>query len=106
MILQDTHRLIQIGRETLRRKFFEADIGVSGVNFAIAETGTLLLVENGSRPQQRQLLTTLADAATAVQGMMLQSPCLILVGQVARRQRQVMQLVTQLKQQYAAEIAA
>lgn len=66
----------------------------------------LLLVENGSRPQQRQLLTTLADAATAVQGMMLQSPCLILVGQVARRQRQVMQLVTQLKQQYAAEIAA
>ena len=66
----------------------------------------LLLVENGSRPQQRQLLTTLADAATAVQGMMLQSPCLILVGQVARRQRQVTQLVTQLKQQYAAEIAA
>ncbi|KAA1174438.1 iron-sulfur cluster-binding protein [Marinobacter salinexigens] len=42
----DVDELIQIGRRTLRRKFLEADVGVSGVNFAIAETGTLLLVEN------------------------------------------------------------
>ena len=26
--------------------FFEADAGISGVNFAVAETGTLCLVEN------------------------------------------------------------
>ena len=38
--------LIQIGRNVLRRKFMEADIGLSGVNFAVAETGTLCLVEN------------------------------------------------------------
>ena len=38
--------LIQIGRQVLREKFLEADIGLSGVNFAIAETGTLCLVEN------------------------------------------------------------
>ncbi|HBX40573.1 MAG TPA: (Fe-S)-binding protein, partial [Marinobacter adhaerens] len=43
---EDVNQLIQIGRRTLRRKFMEADVGVSGVNFAIAETGTLLLVEN------------------------------------------------------------
>ncbi|WP_336366095.1 LutB/LldF family L-lactate oxidation iron-sulfur protein [Marinobacter sp. C2H3] len=42
----DVDELIQIGRRTLRKKFLEADVGVSGVNFAIAETGTLLLVEN------------------------------------------------------------
>ena len=42
----DVDQLIQIGRRVLRQKFFEADIGVSGVNFAVAETGTLLLVEN------------------------------------------------------------
>ncbi len=42
----DVDALIQTGRRVLRQKFFEADIGVSGVNFAIAETGTLLLVEN------------------------------------------------------------
>ena len=38
--------LIQIGREVLRRKFQEAEVGLSGVNFAVAETGTLCLVEN------------------------------------------------------------
>ncbi|RKT60664.1 L-lactate dehydrogenase complex protein LldF [Azonexus fungiphilus] len=38
--------LIQIGRNVLRRKFLEAEIGLSGVNFAVAETGTLCLVEN------------------------------------------------------------
>ncbi len=43
---EDVDQLIQIGRRTLRQKFFDADIGVSGVNFAVAETGTLLLVEN------------------------------------------------------------
>ncbi|UZD66544.1 LutB/LldF family L-lactate oxidation iron-sulfur protein [Marinobacter sp. AN1] len=42
----DVNELIQVGRRTLRTKFMEADVGVSGVNFAIAETGTLLLVEN------------------------------------------------------------
>jgi L-lactate dehydrogenase complex protein LldF len=39
--------LIQIGRNVLREKLSEvADIGISGVNFAVAETGTLCLVEN------------------------------------------------------------
>ncbi len=38
--------LIQIGRNVLRQKFLEADVGLSGVNFAVAETGTLCLVEN------------------------------------------------------------
>jgi len=38
--------LIQIGRQVLRRKFAQADIGLSGVNFAVAETGSLCLVEN------------------------------------------------------------
>ncbi len=42
----DVDELIQTGRRVLRQKFFEADIGISGVNFAVAETGTLLLVEN------------------------------------------------------------
>ena len=43
---EDVDTLIQTGRRVLREKFFAADIGVSGVNFAVAETGTLLLVEN------------------------------------------------------------
>ena len=43
---EDVDALIQIGRRVLRRKFAQADIGLSGVNFAVAETGTLCLVEN------------------------------------------------------------
>jgi L-lactate dehydrogenase complex protein LldF len=43
---EDVDALIAIGRRVLRRKFAEADIGLSGVNFAVAETGSLCLVEN------------------------------------------------------------
>ncbi|WP_020407754.1 LutB/LldF family L-lactate oxidation iron-sulfur protein [Hahella ganghwensis] len=43
---EDVDQLIGTGRKVLRQKFFEADVGLSGVNFAIAETGTLCLVEN------------------------------------------------------------
>ena len=43
---EDVDALIQIGRRVLRSKFAQADIGLTGVNFAVAETGTLCLVEN------------------------------------------------------------
>jgi L-lactate dehydrogenase complex protein LldF len=43
---EDIEQLTAIARRVLRRKFFEADAGISGVNFAVAETGTLCLVEN------------------------------------------------------------
>ena len=38
--------LAAIARRTLRQKFLEADMGISGVNFAVANTGTLTLVTN------------------------------------------------------------
>lgn len=38
--------LTQIARRHLREEFLRADMGTSGVNFAIAETGTLVIVEN------------------------------------------------------------
>lgn len=40
---EDVDALIRTGREVLRERFMQADIGISGVNFAIAETGTLWL---------------------------------------------------------------
>ena len=43
---EDVDQLTAIARRVLRQKFFEADAGLSGVNFAVAETGTLCLVEN------------------------------------------------------------
>jgi L-lactate dehydrogenase complex protein LldF len=38
--------LTQIARRQLRSKFIESEIGFSGVNFGIAETGTLCICEN------------------------------------------------------------
>ena len=42
----DIPELTRVARKTLREAFLEADIGISGANFVIAETGTIVLVEN------------------------------------------------------------
>ncbi len=39
-------KLTMIARKRLREKFVNADLGLSGVNLGVAETGTLCLVEN------------------------------------------------------------
>jgi L-lactate dehydrogenase complex protein LldF len=43
---EEVDELTATARAVLRRKFLEADAGISGVNFAVAGTGTLCLVEN------------------------------------------------------------
>ncbi len=43
---EDIDALTQTARQILRDRFARADAGISGVNFAVAETGTLCLVEN------------------------------------------------------------
>lgn len=43
---EDVDELIAIGRQVLRERYRDAAIGVSGVNFMVAETGSLVLVEN------------------------------------------------------------
>ena len=58
--------LIQIGRKVLREKFREADIGLSGVNFAVAETGTLCLVENEGNGR---MCTTVPPVHIAITGI-------------------------------------
>lgn len=42
----DPQELARVARVFLRQRFLAASVGVSGVNFAIAETGTLVLVES------------------------------------------------------------
>jgi L-lactate dehydrogenase complex protein LldF len=42
----DPHALADVARRHLRRKFFESKVAVSGANFAVAETGSLLVVES------------------------------------------------------------
>ncbi|MCM2979247.1 LUD domain-containing protein, partial [Priestia aryabhattai] len=63
---EDVDELIQTGRRALRRAFAEADIGLSGVNFAAADTGTLWLVENEGNGR---LSTTVPDTHVAIMGI-------------------------------------
>jgi L-lactate dehydrogenase complex protein LldF len=43
---EDPERLTMIAREVMRKKFISADMGITGVNFAVAETGMISITEN------------------------------------------------------------
>jgi L-lactate dehydrogenase complex protein LldF len=63
---EDIEGLCETAREILRRKFFAADAGLSGANFLVAETGTIVLVENEGNGR---LCTTAPDVHVAVTGI-------------------------------------
>jgi L-lactate dehydrogenase complex protein LldF len=54
------------GRRLLRDKFYHADMGITGANFAVAETGTIVLVTNEGNGR---LTTTWPRVHVAVVGM-------------------------------------
>jgi L-lactate dehydrogenase complex protein LldF len=58
--------LNRVARAALRREFLAADMGITGVNFAVAETGTLVLVENEGNAR---LVTTRPPVHVAVMGI-------------------------------------
>jgi L-lactate dehydrogenase complex protein LldF len=58
--------LIQISRRVLRKVFRDTKVGLSGVNVAVAETGTLCLVENEGNGR---MCTTVPDVHIAVTGI-------------------------------------
>lgn len=63
---EDPETLTKQARAHLRDKFRRARVGVSGVNFAIASTGSLVLVENEGN---NRLCTTAPDVHIAVMGI-------------------------------------
>jgi L-lactate dehydrogenase complex protein LldF len=58
--------LAQVGRRLLREKFRAADLGITGVNFAVAETGTVVLISNEGNAR---LTTTCPRVHIALMGM-------------------------------------
>ena len=62
----DVMKLTGTARTTLRGRFASADLGISGVNFAIAETGTIVIVENEGNIR---LTTSLPRVHIAVMGI-------------------------------------
>lgn len=63
---EDVDELIGTGRRVLRRAFADADVGISGVNFAVAETGTICLIENEGNGR---MSTTVPGTHIAVMGI-------------------------------------
>ncbi|GAB4352179.1 MAG: LutB/LldF family L-lactate oxidation iron-sulfur protein [Gammaproteobacteria bacterium] len=63
---EDVDELTAMARRKLREAFMSADIGLSGVNFAVAETGTLCLVENEGNGR---MCTTVPPVHVAVMGI-------------------------------------
>jgi len=62
----DVAQLTSTARATLRERFAAADIGISGVNFGIVETGTIVIVENEGNIR---LTTSLPRTHIAVMGI-------------------------------------
>jgi len=62
----DVAQLTSAARRVLRRRFAAADIGISGVNFGVAETGTILILENEGNIR---LTTSLPKTHIALMGI-------------------------------------
>jgi L-lactate dehydrogenase complex protein LldF len=62
----DIPTMTDAARERLRQSFFNADIGLSGVNFGVAESGTICLVTNEGNGR---MVTTLPPVHIALMGI-------------------------------------
>ncbi|WP_136525940.1 L-lactate dehydrogenase (quinone) large subunit LdhH [Geomonas ferrireducens] len=62
----DIPRLVKVARNELRPKFLAADMGISGANIAVAETGSIVLVTNEGNAR---LTTTLPRIHVALVGV-------------------------------------
>ena len=45
-LTDDIEAMARVARDVLRDKFFQAELGISGANFLVAETGTLVIITN------------------------------------------------------------
>ncbi len=65
-IPDDPQILASFARKVLREKFLQADIGLSGANFAVAESGSIVLVSNEGNAR---LSTTVPKVHVVTMGM-------------------------------------
>ena len=71
--LEEIEEMAQAARETLRDKLLQADMGISGANFLVAETGTLVIVTNEGNGR---FCTSAPRIHVALTGMEKVVPCL------------------------------
>ncbi|QEA39408.1 iron-sulfur cluster-binding protein [Pistricoccus aurantiacus] len=64
---RDVDFMTAAARAQMRERFMAADVGISGVNFAVAETGTLCLVENEGNGRMTTTVPTVHIAVTGIE---------------------------------------
>ncbi len=69
----DIQKLVKVARRELRKEYVQADMGISGANFAVAETGTIGMVTNEGNGR---LVTTLPRVHVALVGLEKLTPTL------------------------------
>ena len=74
---EDIPEMVATARRVLREVFLTADIGVSGVNFGVVETGTLCLVTNEGNGR---MVTSVPPVHVALMGMERLVPTLVDLG--------------------------
>jgi len=62
----DIQHLVKVARKAIREKFFQADLGISGANIAVANTGTIFICTNEGNAR---LTTTLPKIHVALVGL-------------------------------------
>lgn len=62
----DPAKLTKLARDLLREKFLNATVGITGVNFAIVETGTIVIITNEGNGR---MCTTLPRTHIAIMGI-------------------------------------
>ncbi|OEF98185.1 LutB/LldF family L-lactate oxidation iron-sulfur protein [Desulfuribacillus alkaliarsenatis] len=62
----ETPALTAFARKVLRQKFIDADIGITGCNFAIAETGSIVLFTNEGNGR---MVNSMPDTQIVIMGM-------------------------------------
>ncbi|MEB2495057.1 LUD domain-containing protein, partial [Peribacillus frigoritolerans] len=81
----DPYEMTKFVRKQLREKFMDAEIGVTGCNFAVANTGSLCLVTNEGNAD---LVMSIPKTQIAVMGMERMVPTMeeldVLVGLLCR----------------------
>lgn len=65
-LTSDIPRLVKVARERLRPKFLQAEMGISGGNMAVAETGSIVLMTNEGNAR---LVTSLPKIHVALVGI-------------------------------------
>lgn len=65
-LTSDIPRLVKVARGELRERFLQADLGITGANVAVAETGTIAIMTNEGNAR---LVTTLPKVHVVIVGL-------------------------------------